>query len=252
MLLDAGARVDLTPSKHWSLLHSAVKTGNLALTQTLIEHDAELHTLEGGAVSPSRKVTPLGIAASLEERSSSMPLVEYLTSILCRKSTGPIADLLANDVVAAAGAGNDDAIRHFYHISNNLRAPNCDGVTPLHAAALCGHKSTCELLLDLGAGGGTPLGNPSPLHFASIRGHDDIHGRIDMIELLLQHGVRTTGPDRRQYVRSVFFATRMSHYTAAKYLRQSCGWTEEDELMLVGLAKKENPLLGPFDLDLYY
>jgi len=58
------------------------------------------------------------------------------------------------------------------------------------------------------------------------------HGRIDMIELLLHHGAKTTGTGRRQFVRSIKFAEREGHFVAAGLLRKCREWTAEDEILI--------------------
>ncbi|CAM1509602.1 Fc.00g033410.m01.CDS01 [Cosmosporella sp. VM-42] len=52
------------------------------------------------------------------------------------------------------------------------------------------------------------------------------------MELLLQHGARTTGSGRRHYVRSVKFAEKMGHYVAAGLLKRHGGWNEEDKTVV--------------------
>ncbi|KAK5664122.1 hypothetical protein OQA88_337 [Cercophora sp. LCS_1] len=164
----------------------SVRTGNPDLVRTLIEHGADLRTIRSPCDPLYLRLTPLGeAAASAMKRSMSLQLVKYLTQTLClRFPSVPITKLLADDAVVAAAAGNDEAIRHFNGLSQNvIHTPNGNGVTPLQAAARHGKKSTCELLLQLGARVKyTPLEKPSPLHLASFGGHEDI------IDLLVSHG----------------------------------------------------------------
>lgn len=58
------------------------------------------------------------------------------------------------------------------------------------------------------------------------------HGRIDMIELLLQSGTKTTGRGRRQYIRAIRFAKRMGHLVAADLLERHRPSTLKDEMMM--------------------
>ncbi|GAB1313391.1 hypothetical protein MFIFM68171_03601 [Madurella fahalii] len=57
-------------------------------------------------------------------------------------------------------------------------------------------------------------------------------GRIDMIELLLQHGAKTTGTGRMQFIFSIRFAEYEGHFAAAKLLREHRQWTKEDEKLM--------------------
>jgi len=58
------------------------------------------------------------------------------------------------------------------------------------------------------------------------------HGRIDMIELLLQSGTKTTGRGRRQYIRAIKFAERRGHLVAADLLKRHRAWTPKDKMMM--------------------
>ncbi|KAK4444167.1 hypothetical protein QBC34DRAFT_360781 [Podospora aff. communis PSN243] len=138
--------------------------------------------------------------------------------------------------------------------------------TPLQMAVEKGRLSIAHFLLRAGAEVNTPsawVGGATALQLAAIKGYLGIanlllepdryanvnaprarregrtalegaaeHGRIDMIELFLQHGVHTTGTGRRQFIRSIKFAEREGHLVAAKLLRSHRELTDEDEELL--------------------
>ena len=104
------------------------------------------------------------------------------------------------------------------------------GATALQLATIKGHLGIAKRLLDLGADPnarrGLEEGGRTALEGAAE------HGRIDMIELLMQHGTRTTGIWRRQYLRAIELAAQMGHHVAANLLRGYREWTVEDEAMM--------------------
>ncbi|KAI1148194.1 hypothetical protein F4825DRAFT_434805 [Nemania diffusa] len=51
-----------------------------------------------------------------------------------------------------------------------------------------------------------------------------------MLELLLSSGACTTGSRRRYAVSAVALALKESYYTAANLLKESMGWSDEDEM----------------------
>ena len=75
------------------------------------------------------------------------------------------------------------SIRHAQAKHADVNAKNCWGTTPLHNAAMYGHKSIVEMLLtnkvDVNA---RKNEGKTPLYYAVMRGYKDI------AELLRQHG----------------------------------------------------------------
>ncbi|KAI1127530.1 ankyrin repeat-containing domain protein [Nemania abortiva] len=100
------------------------------------------------------------------------------------------------------------------------------GATALQLAAIRGHLGIAKYLLDLGAEANAPpakYGGRTALEGAAE------WGRLDMLELLLANEVETTGDWRHHFIRAVKMAMRAGHCTAANLLKESRGWSKEDE-----------------------
>jgi len=90
-----------------------------------------------------------------------------------------------DDLLSAAESGDVKKVgRQLVH-GADVNAKSNDGATPLHFAALSGHKNVAELLISKGADidarekhGGTPL------YFAAVMGH------MDVAELLIANGAK--------------------------------------------------------------
>ncbi|KAI0531834.1 ankyrin repeat-containing domain protein [Xylaria digitata] len=115
------------------------------------------------------EVTTLCLAAG-----TGLQETKFVLNIL--RSQNPLwatADLITTDVlISAAAAGNNDTLLFLYHFIRDRAIPaNVYGITPLHAAAIEGHLSTCELLFPLYGLYAQKSSFPSPLWLACHRGH---------------------------------------------------------------------------------
>ena len=91
--------------------------------------------------------------------------------------------LYSMDIFKAIEAGDVQQVRRLLDQSGGADKDKQDnlGRTPLHLAALCGHKEIVELLLLAGADKGKQdIGGSTPLHSASLWGHTEI------VKILLQ------------------------------------------------------------------
>jgi ankyrin repeat protein len=105
--------------------------------------------------------------------------------------------------------------------AEHLRAP------ALQFAAVGGHIEVACRLLNYGADVNAPrlqeFGRTEMEGMAAERGH------IDRLQLMLSNGAQTDGPGWGQFIRSVKLAESNGHLATARFLKSSCGWTEEDE-----------------------
>ncbi|KAI9150021.1 Ankyrin-3 [Paramyrothecium foliicola] len=103
------------------------------------------------------------------------------------------------------------------------------GVSALQAAAIFGRTGMAKQLIDLGADidacGAAHCGR------TALEGAAE-HGRIELIELLLYNGVKTTGSGQLQYIRAIGFAEREGNDVVANMLRNHRSLTDEEETML--------------------
>ncbi|KAI0906918.1 ankyrin repeat-containing domain protein [Ustulina deusta] len=100
------------------------------------------------------------------------------------------------------------------------------GATALQWAAIKGHLGIAKYLLDLGA---QVNALPAESHGRTALEGAAECGGLDMLELLLASGAHKTGRLHRYFVRAVKRAMAEGHHTAANLLKQSLGWSEEDE-----------------------
>ncbi|KAI0544322.1 ankyrin repeat-containing domain protein [Xylaria curta] len=137
----------------------------------------------------------------------------------------------------AVELGNFEFVRFLTKAKADVNSPPAinSGATALQIAAIKGHLGIAKYLLDLGAEVNAP-----PAQFGgrtALEGAAE-WGRLDMLELLLSSGACITGAQRP--VRAVAFALKERHYTAADLLKESLGWSEEDELSLKPTAARKN------------
>ncbi|KAK2737513.1 multiple ankyrin repeats single kh domain-containing protein [Colletotrichum kahawae] len=132
----------------------------------------------------------------------------------------------------AAREGNFDLIERLIHYGADVNEPPypCGGSTSLRIAADEGYFGIVQRLLELGAdpniSGAGPLPRRTAIESAAQR------GRLDIVQLLLNSGVKTSGCYRRQFVRSVAFAKREGHHAIVRLLKSHGGWTGADEDLL--------------------
>jgi hypothetical protein len=77
------------------------------------------------------------------------------------------------------------------------------------------------------------------------------HGRVDMLQLLLEAGVLIQDPGRRKNIRPVSLAERNGHLAASRLLKSHDGWTKEGAILaekgvydIRGSPDFENDLVG--------
>ena len=89
-------------------------------------------------------------------------------------------------MLLAVAKGNIEAVKQHLAAGTNVNAIDVDGETPLHKAALMGHKEIAELLIAEGAGvNAKDEGGKTPLDWAIHFKHTEI------ADLLRKHGGKT-------------------------------------------------------------
>ncbi|KAJ8128472.1 hypothetical protein O1611_g5162 [Lasiodiplodia mahajangana] len=188
----------------WAL---ASRSNNLAVVQCLLDYNQRYEEYENG----NRESVALLLRAGVDVN-------EDTTWIPYSRSPLQLAVEL----------GNLEMVRYLIDAGANINAPPAweFGATALQFAAIKGYLGIAKYLLDLGADvNALPAGDGGR---TALEGAAE-WGRLDMLELLLAHGAETTGDWRYNFVGAVRLAIWHDHYTAANFLKQSRGWSEEDE-----------------------
>ncbi|OAX83987.1 hypothetical protein ACJ72_01650 [Emergomyces africanus] len=97
-----------------------------------------------------------------------------------------------------------------------------------HGAAACGCKGyigIAKQLLELGAE--INAARAETKGRTALEGAAE-HGRLDMVQFLLENGAKTEGESTWQYHRAIGFALRNGHRTVARLIEDSREWTSAD------------------------
>ncbi|EXK25060.1 hypothetical protein FOMG_18248 [Fusarium oxysporum f. sp. melonis 26406] len=153
-------------------------------------------------------------------------------SALCSILLGPIRhgniELLKELVDAGTDVNDYDAAMHHSRSALQLAIElgHSRGATALQFAAIKGHMGIAKLLMDRGArinARGSRRWGRTALEGAAE------HGRLDMLELILQSGAAWADSGRQQFISAVRLAMKNAHYAAVDWLKDRYGWTEEDK-----------------------
>ncbi len=165
-LLQIGTGLDARDSRGMSALHLAAALGRVDIVKRLIAHGActELRATDGQ--------TPLGVALAAGRRD----IADWLD---WRSWPLPRRPLRAQDVPAAAMAGDDEAVRRLLDLGLPVDAVDRQGCSALLRAAGGGHRAVVELLLQRGADPGLAAqSGATPLSAAVSMRHLDIVDRL--------------------------------------------------------------------------
>jgi cytohesin len=124
--LVAGADVNAKERRGQTPLHAATYRGHTALVELLIANDADVNALSVNGKTP-------------------LDWANDEIADLIRKHGGK-----HSTINMAAGAGNAEGVKEFLVAGADVNADMYGG-TPLHRAAVWGHKEIVELLIDKGA-----------------------------------------------------------------------------------------------------
>ena len=99
------------------------------------------------------------------------------------KPVEPVAEAPDISIIDAAKAGNIEAVKQHLATGADVNAKDEGGVTPLHGAAIEGHKEITELLIAAGTDVNSKnVVGMTPLHYAAQQGHKET------AELLIANG----------------------------------------------------------------
>lgn len=137
---------------------------------------------------------------------------------------------LDNPLQAAAAAGNLDMTRFLLNQGAQVdREPGLlSSGTALSLAVANGHVDVAKLLIERGA-------DINGLPISESRGQTCMeaaaqNGRFEMIQLLIENGLRTSNEHRGRYLHALVLARWNDHYVLAQHLRSYGGWTMGDDI----------------------
>ncbi|KAI1203721.1 ankyrin repeat-containing domain protein [Nemania serpens] len=221
-IVDAGADVNANgrPQGAPSPLQQAVGNGRLDIVDYLIRAGANVN---GTGRFPS---PPLLEAV----RTGRLDMVDYLIGAgadVNPEYTSRGYSLLQE----AVKGGQTDIVHRLVRGGANVNSPPAEvaGATALQFAAIKGHLGLARYLIDEGAQVNAP-----PARYrgrTALQGAAE-HGRLDMLAFLLTERALTTSRWRRRFIKAVNLAIKKHHLIAADLLKQSAGWSEEDENLL--------------------
>ena len=161
LLLKHGASATVRNEKGQTALHRASQRGLSDIVQLILDHDADVHALDGDGSSPLH----LAIFEGSPESSRG-----GIYELILKASLEPMQLLLKHGV--------------------NINLQNHVGQTALHKASQRGHLDTVRLLLDHGADSNLQDNHGStPLHLATC------HGDQQVVQLILDHDTDVDAQD---------------------------------------------------------
>lgn len=178
LLLDHGADISATSKEGFTPLHAAATHKRVSVATMLLDAGANVNA------TGKAGVTPLGLIALIRLYAPSSRLEEFAPVVaLLRKRGGKVG------IIGAAAEGDTATIKSILKADPRaLKAAAVGSITPLHVAAMGGHRPVAELLLDAGAPVNPP-GIVSPLTLAAGMGH------IEVVKLLVQRGADVNAID---------------------------------------------------------
>ena len=229
-----GADVNSKNKSGYTPLHFAAYKGHKEIVELLIAEGADVNAKDDMGRTPfhiaiygrQNEIVELLIAegadVNAKDDNSDTPLDEAIiynspeTAGLLRKHGGK-----HGTIHMAAKAGDAEAVKEFLAAGTDVKRD--DPFTPLHWAALHGHKEIAELLITNGADvNATTAWGSTPLHKAAQNGHKEI------VELLIAKGADVNAKDNRLRKTPLDVAIMRKHAEIADLLRKHGGKTKKE------------------------
>jgi ankyrin repeat protein len=196
-LIRHGGNVNTRLHGKESLLQYAVRVESVEFVRILVNHGANVHARPGKPIFEYE-------CENEEERDNRTALQRAFEK----------GNLAIVDILLRAGAD-----------VNEEPANSIGGATSLQIVAANGFLGLARYLLERGADINAP---PGPNFGGTALQAAAKTGRIDMIQYLLDHGAKTTGRYRIQYIMAVSIAIRSGHDAAAEILQNHRELTREE------------------------
>ncbi|KAJ3577140.1 hypothetical protein NPX13_g3427 [Xylaria arbuscula] len=223
-LLNAGFHPDRLT---WEV---ATAMQNLAFIQTLLNHNQRYNTRYDDDISYAQfslfryGQIPLSYAVRYQNKELASLLLRAGADVNNRSEPYEFSALQL-----AAKLDDFEMVRYLVEAGVDVNCPPTAtlGATALQFTAIKGHLVIAKYLLDHGADVNAP---PAKKDGRSALEGAAEWGRLDMLALLIANGAEKTGKDcQRHFVKAVKRAMKEGFHTAASFLKQTLGWSEEDE-----------------------
>ncbi|KAI3322791.1 ankyrin repeat-containing domain protein [Xylariaceae sp. AK1471] len=226
LLLTAGVDANGREPYVGEPLLAAVAKGDLDIVEHLVIAGADANSREPYVGEPLLAAVAKG----------DLDIVNYLIRAGANVNASNRSFLDRSPLQKAVEEGKTDIVHCLVQAGADVNSPPAEeeGATPLQFAAINGHLGLAKYLIDKGAQVNAP---PSRFNGRTALQGAAEHGRLDMLAFLLTEGALTTGRWRRRFIKAVILAIEERHFIAADLLKQSAGWSEEDEnsLLLVDI-----------------
>ena len=188
--LIAGTDINSKDENGMTPLHLAVQHGQKEITELLIAKGADLNAKtkpkDHDSISESQK---LFMPVEIPKTALDLTALDYFDSPEEKAVKNEIAALLRKhggkhgSIHSAAKYGDIQGVREFLSVGADVNAMDTFGSTPLHEAALLGHKELGEFLIAEGADvNAKGFGDSTLLHYAARL------GAIEIAEWLIANG----------------------------------------------------------------
>ncbi|KAI1369625.1 ankyrin repeat-containing domain protein [Xylaria arbuscula] len=203
----------------------AAAVGNLAFIKILLDNNQRYKTGNiGDGNDYSYEQIPLSYAVRQQNKELVGLLLKAGADVNNRSEPYEFSALQL-----AAKLGDFEMVRYLVEAGADVNCPPTAtlGATALQFAAIKGDLTVAKYLLNNGADV-----NALP---AEENGRTALEGaaewgQLDMLALLIANGAEKTGKEpQRNFVRAVKRAMKEGYHTAASFLKQTLGWSEEDE-----------------------
>ncbi len=174
LLLMRGAALDLQNIHGWTALMHASRHGHLNVVALLLQNQADINArirLGTSALTLAARAGHLKTCKLLIESGIDTSLNNSIGGSTCEFTP----------LMAAAQHGHDNVVRYFLErgFDVNARMPST-GINALMLAALNGHMTTAQILIEHGANTNlTNVNNHTPLEIAHMRGKREVKGYLE-------------------------------------------------------------------------
>ncbi|KAK1589776.1 ankyrin repeat-containing domain protein [Colletotrichum navitas] len=197
-----------------SVLETVALTEDMALISQIIKNSSQT------VVASS-----LWAAIFVAESTSDLSIFEFLLGHI---SVASHSDVLGSNIRATSRQGNLPLVEKLKNLGADINAPaGVRGATALQYASIGGYFGLVRRLLEFQADPNA-LGAWCSTGRTALEGAAE-HGKLDVVQLLLNSGVKTVGSGRLQYVRAIRFAQSEGHHAVARLIKSHRPWEEADQ-----------------------